>query len=1190
MRFEFIRTLGSGAHGVVELHRDTERGGAYVALKRLHPHLKLTLGKETALALRVSHRNVGRVYDIHRDGDETMISMEYIEGETLRDIIQRSAPMPAEDALKIFNQIADGIEEAHTQGVIHCDLKPENVMVGRDGVVKIMDFGLAMRWPLTVGVRDQANAIAGTPGYMAPEQADGQCDKRSDIYMLGALLYEMVTGTAARKKPLAFPEAVPAGLRSVILKSLEKNPDRRFQSVAELRNAPAEPARRALASYKGIAAAGLLLTVGLAGLWSVRIPRRENSKPATAPAAPTAPAPPIKPDAAKMLADGKYFLQNNLADDALTQFDRALELDGSLVEAHFQRGLALVKLKRWDDAIASFKRALPDSASERLVTWDWNSSFTPGHIHGLIWVRTNRVLYGERQGKDTILQLIDLEQHRIRRLQIPDDRIQLNEHGFGNDRMIVLSSSDLRQPEDRRVKLYALSAADASLLWHIDLPGSGGQLPWGAVGARGLLTYVPGRRTLALYDERSPQPRWAHPDLPFNPNMSPIELADTVVVNESTADGARFHAVNLADGSDAWTLDLPALATTVPVVGTAVDQKDVVYFVSKQSELFAVNAGGSAGRVLWHTPAGKGVVSLSAGSGRVYAGTAGGDLRMIDAGTGEIAKTWHLDPGALSVDYVGADLVVASSATAIHGVSGKSWEFPSRYPAKNVKVADGIVLARTAENEIVALDGENGAVLWRHNGPLVADGVFTTKSGVFIADESGVKQYSSGKPSGSVTDKQILLEAAAALLNKGDAEEAAVFLAKVEHEIDPASPQLRLLRARLSLAEEKAKGRPAPLKAGVDLAAFTAASGLASEASRAVVADLKSGYGLLWVQAAEAILPGSPVRVGRWLVNLGPGNGANMQIMALNAETGEPAWRQSAQRFIDGVAQEGGTGKAKPQVFYITGDNSDPTAVTLRRIDPATGEAIDLARWNRTQPVLLGRIALAAGRVFVLTLSSNAQTRLPEVAIDAFDAASGRQLWPSRNQEAAPPVPIGLFMPQGDTLVYSAGHDIWEIRGADGVVLDHQHENDPIGPNMSHTPVPNGPIYYVTTRREISAYDSAAKQIRNGPRPEVDSPQLNVRASMLFGTDKGSLFGFDLQAGMKWQIPAADTAKFLNVQDSDKNLWALRDDNVLAAIDRSTGKVLSLQSSLWRPAAYTVSSGRLYAITADGLAYALQIR
>jgi len=1187
MRFEFIRTLGSGAHGVVELHRDNERGGAYVALKRLHPHLKLTLGSEIALALSVTHRNVCRVYDIHRDGDVTMISMEYVEGETLREIIQRSAPLHVAEALKIFGQLADGIEEAHAQGVIHCDLKPENVMVSRDGVVKIMDFGLAMRVPLTVGVREQGRQIAGTPGYMAPEQAEGRSDKRTDIYLLGALLYEMLTGAAARKKPLEFPRAVPSDVQSVIRKCLEKDPDRRFQSMAELRNAPAEPARRPPSSYRTILGVCLLLAVGFVAFLSAKLPRRQPAAAASAADSRPAPAPaPVKPGAAKMLADGEYFLQNNLVDDALAQFDRALELDGTLAEAHFQRGLALVKLKRWDDAIASFKRALPDSASQRLVTWEWNSSFAPGLRHGLIWLRTNRVLYAERKGKDTILALVDLEQHRIRRLQIPDNLIQLNSPGRANDRMIVLSSSDLRLPADRRGKLYAVSAQDASLLWHIDLAGSGSQLPWAEVVARGLLTYVPGRNVLSLYDERSAQPRWTRADLPFNPTLAPLELGDAVVINESTPNGARFHGLNLADGNDAWTLDLPALATTVAPVG----EKDVLYFVSKQSELFAVNAGASSGSILWHTAAGKDVVSLGAGAGRLYAGTASGDLRMIDAGTGAITKTSHVDAGALSVDYVGSNLVVATSATAIHGVSGKSWEYPSRFAKKNVKVADGIVLARTAEDEIVALDGDSGAVLWRHNGPLVADGVFTTKSGIFIADESGVKQYSTEKPAGTVTNKQILLEVAAALLNKGDAKDAASFVAKIETEIDPASPQLRLLRARLSLAEEKAKGGIAPLKAGVDLAAFAAASGLASEASRPVIADLKSGYGLLWVQAGEAILPGSPVRVGRWLLNLGPGTGANMQIVALNPETGEPAWRQPAQRFIDGVAPQAEAGKAKPQVFYVTGDNGDPTAVTLRRIDAATGEAIDLAHWNRTQPILLGRIALAAGRVFVLTVSSNPQTRIPEIAVDAFDGASGRQLWPTRINDAVLPFPIGLFMPQGDALVYSSGRDIWNIRGADGAVLDHQRENEPIGPNLSHTPVPNGPIYYVTTRKEISAYDTAAKQIRNAPRPEVDSPQLVLRAGMLFGTDKGSLFGFDLQSGAKWQIPAAENAKFLNVQDGDKNLWALRDDNVLAAIDRSNGKVMSTQSSLWRPSAYTVSSGRVYAFTADGLVYALRIR
>ena len=98
-----------------------------------------------------------------------------------------------------------------------------------------------------------------------------------------------------------------------------------------------------------------------------------------------------------------------------------------------------------------------------------------------------------------------------------------------------------------------------------------------------------------------------------------------------------------------------------------------------------------------------------------------------------------------------------------------------------------------------------------------------------------------------------------------------------------------------------------------------------------------------------------------------------------------------------------------------------------------------------------------------------------------------------------------------------------------------------------------------------------------------------MRAGVLFGTDEGSLFGFDLHSGLKWRIPAADTVKFLNFQDGDRNLWALRDDNVLAAIDRANGKVLSTRSTLWRPGTYTISGGRLYAFTADGMAYALRI-
>jgi hypothetical protein len=223
-------------------------------------------------------------------------------------------------------------------------------------------------------------------------------------------------------------------------------------------------------------------------------------------------------------------------------------------------------------------------------------------------------------------------------------------------------------------------------------------------------------------------------------------------------------------------------------------------------------------------------------------------LRTLDTKTGGIVKTSHLDSGALAVDYAGPNLVVARSVTAIYGLTKKAWQYPSRFIAKNVKYADGLVLARTAEDEIVALDADTGAPLWRHSGKLVMDGVFTTRNGLFIADAGGVQQYSTEKPSGAVTSRQVLTEVAAALLNKGNVRDAAVFINKVEREIGPTSPELHLLRARLALATEKAKGRPSPLNAGPDLAAFASAEGLTSEASRAVIGDLKSSYGLLWLR------------------------------------------------------------------------------------------------------------------------------------------------------------------------------------------------------------------------------------------------------------------------------------------------------------------------------------------------------
>ena len=190
------------------------------------------------------------MYDLGEEWLSIYISMEYVPGEDLKSFIRRSGHLNEAKAIGLARQIAEGLAEAHRLGVVHRDLKPQNVMIDKDGNAKIMDFGIA-RSLHTRGVTG-TGVIIGTPEYMAPEQAEGRdVDKRVDIYALGAILFEMVTGRVPfegatplsivlkhRSEPPADPQTInaqiSAGLSRIILKCLEKSRDDRYQSAAEI--------------------------------------------------------------------------------------------------------------------------------------------------------------------------------------------------------------------------------------------------------------------------------------------------------------------------------------------------------------------------------------------------------------------------------------------------------------------------------------------------------------------------------------------------------------------------------------------------------------------------------------------------------------------------------------------------------------------------------------------------------------------------------------------------------------------------------------------------------------------------------------------------------------------------------------------------------------------------------------------
>jgi serine/threonine protein kinase len=253
-RYDILAEAGHGSMGNVYKARDRETGET-VALKLLKPEISSDQAmmdrfkNELLFARKITHKNVCRVHEFNRIGGIAYTSMEFVEGESLRSVLNRFGGLPVRKAISVTEQICSGLKEAHAQGIVHRDLKPENVMIDSNGNVKIMDFGIARSMESLTRL---TGSMVGTPAYMAPEQVAGKpVDYRTDIYSLGLMLYEMFTGSQAfqadtavalalkqmRETPPAPHEvdpSIPVGIERAILKCLEKEPGKRFQSVAEL--------------------------------------------------------------------------------------------------------------------------------------------------------------------------------------------------------------------------------------------------------------------------------------------------------------------------------------------------------------------------------------------------------------------------------------------------------------------------------------------------------------------------------------------------------------------------------------------------------------------------------------------------------------------------------------------------------------------------------------------------------------------------------------------------------------------------------------------------------------------------------------------------------------------------------------------------------------------------------------------
>lgn len=289
-RFELLKRIGAGNHGVVFRARDSQLQRE-VAIKRFShfvaddPRAMRRIEREVATLARVSHPHVVTVHDlVHMaDGDGEVtphLVMELVDGTSLRDLLASQGPSLR--SVTVVRGVLEGLAACHHAGILHLDIKPANVLVTPDGAIKIVDFGIAR------AASDATATVAGTPHYMAPEQFDGRSDERSDIYSVGCLLYECLTGKppfegtmaaqllAHRNHPRPDPRAlapqVSPSLAAVVQRAMAVEPDHRYQTVEQMLGA--------------LAGADLAPAVAVAS----PIPKAERTSVAPAAAAPAAPS------------------------------------------------------------------------------------------------------------------------------------------------------------------------------------------------------------------------------------------------------------------------------------------------------------------------------------------------------------------------------------------------------------------------------------------------------------------------------------------------------------------------------------------------------------------------------------------------------------------------------------------------------------------------------------------------------------------------------------------------------------------------------------------------------------------------------------------------------------------------------------------------------------------------------------
>jgi serine/threonine protein kinase len=345
-KYRLILLLGRGSFSEVYLaEKVVGTGTSLVAIKILNmqpakENLKIFL--DEARKFHLSHPNILRIRDFGIADDTPFLVMDYAPNGTLRQRHPRGTQIPLPIVVTYVNLIADALQYIHDEGLIHRDIKPDNLLIGENNEILLGDFGITVTTP-SLSIEPQSNGLAGTPNYMAPEQFLGQPSRASDQYALGVITYEWLTGYCPfqgsflelmgqqlQVSPPLLSEKIPTitlAVSQVVQKALAKNPKQRFESVKEFAKALEHASKEKQTAL------------------SQTPPRLKGS-------------PTINKRADLWLADGNAYRNAGKYRESLEAYNYALELNPNYTDGYYNRGLTYYYLKEYDSAISDFNQAL----------------------------------------------------------------------------------------------------------------------------------------------------------------------------------------------------------------------------------------------------------------------------------------------------------------------------------------------------------------------------------------------------------------------------------------------------------------------------------------------------------------------------------------------------------------------------------------------------------------------------------------------------------------------------------------------------------------------------------------------------------------------------------------------------------------------------------------------------------------